>query len=52
MAEAFRSVTQALVMPPERKEILRFVKQTDKALSPVKESAKAAGFDLRRYTEN
>lgn len=34
-------------MLPEGVEVLRFVKQTDKALSPVKGSAKAAGFDLR-----
>jgi hypothetical protein len=31
--------------------VLRFVKLSDKALSPVKGSAKAAGFDLRRYTK-
>lgn len=47
-----RSVTQVLVMMPERQAVLRFVKLTDKALSPVKQSVKAAGFDLRRYTEN
>jgi len=35
-------------MPAESASILRFVKLTEKALSPKKGSAKAAGFDLRR----
>ncbi|XP_023718426.1 deoxyuridine 5'-triphosphate nucleotidohydrolase [Cryptotermes secundus] len=34
-------------MLPENQAVLRFVKLTDKALSPVKHSAKCAGFDLR-----
>lgn len=34
-------------MPGEAKTLLRFAKLTDKALSPSKGSAKAAGFDLR-----
>jgi hypothetical protein len=38
-------------MPSETRVVLRFVKLTEKALAPVKGSAKAAGFDLRRYTE-
>jgi hypothetical protein len=38
-------------MPSETGAVLRFVKLTEKALTPVKGSVKAAGFDLRRYTQ-
>jgi hypothetical protein len=48
---AARSCTVNSMMMSERPAVLRFVKLTDKALSPVKGSAKAAGFDLRRYTK-
>lgn len=34
-------------MPSESARVLRFVKLTEKALTPKKGSAKAAGFDLR-----
>ncbi|KDR07209.1 deoxyuridine 5'-triphosphate nucleotidohydrolase [Zootermopsis nevadensis] len=34
-------------MPSETEVILRFVKLSEKALAPLKGSAKAAGFDLR-----
>lgn len=34
-------------MPPESAAVLRFVKLTEKALTPKKGSPKAAGFDLR-----
>jgi hypothetical protein len=35
-------------MPSESAAVLRFVKLTEKALSPKKGTAKAAGLDLRR----
>jgi hypothetical protein len=35
-------------MPSESATILRFVKITEKALTPKKGSPKAAGFDLKR----
>jgi hypothetical protein len=38
-------------MPSESAAVLRFVKSTEQALTPKKGSPKAAGFDLRRYTE-
>jgi hypothetical protein len=44
------SYTVNSIMMSETAAVLRFVKLTDKAMSPVKGSAKAAGFDLRRYT--
>jgi hypothetical protein len=38
-------------MASEAGVVIRFVKLTERALAPCKGSAKAAGFDLRRYTE-
>jgi hypothetical protein len=43
--------SDSFVMPSETVTVLRFVKLTQNALSPVKGSVKAAGFDLRRYTD-
>jgi len=39
---------KSFVMPSESAAILRFVKLTEKALTPKKGTPKAAGFDLRR----
>lgn len=36
-------------MPVELKPVLRFAKLSEHALPPTKGSAKAAGYDLRRY---